>query len=102
MKKLNCWEFKGCGREPGGVNVSELGVCQAAIDQTFHKLHDGTNCGRACWVIAGTMAGGILKGCPSINVKDCTECPFFKHVQREEKDAFVTPSSLIKHLKALS
>jgi hypothetical protein len=29
-KKLNCWEVKKCGREPGGVKVKELGVCPAS------------------------------------------------------------------------
>jgi len=24
---LNCWEFKKCGREPGGEKASELGIC---------------------------------------------------------------------------
>jgi len=27
--KLNCWEFKKCGRQPGGPKVAELGVCPA-------------------------------------------------------------------------
>jgi len=31
-KKKNCWEFMKCGREPGGVNAIELGVCRAATE----------------------------------------------------------------------
>ncbi|MGD0283853.1 MAG: two-CW domain-containing protein, partial [Dissulfurispiraceae bacterium] len=26
---MNCWEFKKCGREMGGVNIEQLGVCPA-------------------------------------------------------------------------
>ncbi len=26
---LNCWEFKGCGREEGGRNAHERGICPA-------------------------------------------------------------------------
>jgi hypothetical protein len=25
----NCWEFKNCGREIGGIKVKEMGVCPA-------------------------------------------------------------------------
>ncbi|MGE5174112.1 MAG: two-CW domain-containing protein, partial [Betaproteobacteria bacterium] len=30
MEKLNCWEHKKCGRQPGGHKVAELGVCPSA------------------------------------------------------------------------
>lgn len=36
-KKLNCWEFKKCGRELGGAHVHDLGVCPA----TEEKRLDG-------------------------------------------------------------
>jgi len=29
MKKYNCWEFKKCGREPGGEKADRLGICPA-------------------------------------------------------------------------
>ena len=30
--RLNCWEVKKCGREPGGKSVATLGVCPAASE----------------------------------------------------------------------
>ncbi len=62
MKKKNCWEYKRCGREPGGVKVHELGECKAATEEKLDGVHDGENGGRACWVIAGTMCGGKVQG----------------------------------------
>jgi hypothetical protein len=29
--KVNCWEFKKCGRESQGPNAAELGVCPACF-----------------------------------------------------------------------
>ena len=52
MSKQNCWEFKKCGREPGGVKTAELGVCPAATTEKANGLNSGRNGGRACWAIA--------------------------------------------------
>ncbi len=62
MMKLNCWEFKKCGREPGGAKVEELGVCPAATDCRLDGVHGGHSSGRACWVIAGTYCRGQVQG----------------------------------------
>ena len=32
MVKVNCWQFKECGRQPSGEKADELGVCPAAIE----------------------------------------------------------------------
>jgi len=39
MKKLNCWEFKQCGREAGGAHVDEFGVCPATKEQRLDGVH---------------------------------------------------------------
>ena len=44
--KINCWEFKGCGRESRGNNVSSLGVCPATVEIRAHGIHEGKNGGR--------------------------------------------------------
>jgi len=49
--RINCWEYKKCGREPRGKNVHMLGVCPVAGDTTADGLNDGKNGGRLCWVI---------------------------------------------------
>lgn len=61
-KKLNCWEFKKCGREKDGANTADLGVCPASTETALHGVHDGTNSGRACWVMEGTLCAASVQG----------------------------------------
>ena len=84
MQKKNCWEFMKCGREPGGKNVKELGVCPATIEIRVDGIHDGKNAGRCCWAIAGTFCKGKPQGTFVDKFKDCMECDFFKIVSQEE------------------
>jgi hypothetical protein len=58
MKKVNCWEFKQCGREPGGINVAEFGVCQAATEGNGGYANGGDHGGRFCWALTGTFCKG--------------------------------------------
>jgi hypothetical protein len=85
MKK-NCWEVKQCGREPGGKNVDEFGVCPAATSEHMDGIHGGKNGGRACWVIAGTMCKGKQSGTYATKFKDCNKCDFYQQVWKEEGD----------------
>lgn len=89
MKKLNCWEFKKCGREPGGENASSLGVCPAATRIILKGINCGTNSGRVCWVVAGTMCGGDVQGTFAQKCASCEQCDFYLLVQEEEGDNFV-------------
>lgn len=82
--KLNCWEFKECGREPGGHSVDTYGPCPAAIEQRIDGFNGGKNAGRACWAIAGTMCGGAPKGLFALKLKDCMQCDFQRVVLQEE------------------
>ena len=74
MAKQNCWEFKKCGRQPGGEKAPELGVCVAATDKTRNNVHGGVNGGRACWVIAGTLCGGKVQGSFAAKMGNCMAC----------------------------
>ena len=85
-KKINCWEFKKCGREPGGTNVEELGVCPASVAVQFHGIHGGKNGGRACWAIAGSLCDGEVQGSFARKYMDCSQCDFFKSVKEDEDD----------------
>lgn len=57
--KQNSWEFKNCGREPGGEKTSDLGFRPAVIDETVQGLNGGKNGGRICWAVTGTFCGGV-------------------------------------------
>jgi len=50
MPKVNCWEWKKCGRQKGGAKAAELGVCPAASAERVNGANCGLNGGRACWV----------------------------------------------------
>ena len=76
--KRNCWEVQKCGREPGGKNVMEKGVCPAATIHSLDGAHGGKNAGRCCWLVAGTWCGGEVVGSLAIKYQDCRKCEFFK------------------------
>ncbi len=97
--KTNCWEFKKCGREPGGFRVAELGICPAAERPYLDGTHGGKNAGRACWVIAGTFCGGAVQGTFAQKYKTCEQCDFYRQVKQEERHMFVLSATLLSELK---
>ena len=99
MAKLNCWEVKKCGRQPGGLKVAELGVCVAATATKANGVHDGKNGGRACWVISGTLCGGKVQGDFAAKMGNCTACEFYKNVQKEEGTKFLNSFALKAKMK---
>ncbi len=101
MAKKNCWEVMKCGREPGGKNVREHGVCPAATDERLEGTHSGKKAGRACWVIAGTFCDGAVQGMFAQKYKDCTVCEFFRQVKREEGADYQTSLVLLKRLRVV-
>ncbi len=64
---MNCWEFKKCGREAGGMKAAELGVYPAYPAK-----------GQLCWQIAGTLCGGKVQGRFAQKIGNCRECDFYK------------------------
>ncbi|MCB4790384.1 MAG: hypothetical protein LHV68_00695 [Elusimicrobia bacterium] len=94
--KLNCWEFKKCGREPGGAKVNELGICPAATDEATDNINCGKKGGRACWVIAGTLCGGQVQGTFALKYENCMNCEFYKTVRKEEGKNYRASSDLLK------
>lgn len=95
MAKPNCWEFKECGREPGGARVGELGVCPACTDSRLDSVHDGRNAGRACWVVAGTFCEGEVQGTFAKKFSNCQTCEFYGHVKEQEHPRFKLTATLL-------
>ncbi|MDM8522439.1 protein phosphatase 2C domain-containing protein [Desulfococcaceae bacterium HSG8] len=83
-KKQNCWEFMKCGREAGGEKAGELGVCPVAVSPTFDGFNMGKNCGRMCWLVAGTFCGGKVQGRFAEKQVSCKSCDFYKYVHAGE------------------
>jgi len=82
--RQNCWEFKKCGRGPGGPHVDDLGPCPVVTYSALNGMHGGKNAGRACWVVAGSLCGGKVQGNEEQKLSACWECDFFNLVKKEE------------------
>ena len=82
--KLNCWQFKNCGREPGGVMAEVLGECSVASTMRFDGLNEGIGGGRACWMVPNSVCKqGVSTSTP---VNPCHTCDFYKRVVFEQDD----------------
>jgi len=81
---LNCWEAKRCGREPGGRMEGALGVCPASICTRAAGVNHGTNGGRACWAVCGTLCNGTVQATFASKIGSCLSCDFYRVVRREE------------------
>ncbi len=86
--KINCWEYMHCGRELGGNKVKEYGVCPAVTFIAFNKTNGGYNGGRYCWQIAGTFPRSNARCSYASQLEDCTQCDFYRLVQKEEGSNF--------------
>ena len=82
--KLNCWQVKKCGREPGGAKEAQMGTCPAATETAVNGINGGKNGGRACWALAGTLCGGKLQGTFAQKMANCLKCDFYQQVATEE------------------
>ncbi len=90
----NCWEFKKCGRQPGGARVHELGICPASVDTKAHGMNGGHNGGRICWALAGTFCGGKVQGSFASKIASCMSCDFYRQVRKEQGASLVTIGAL--------
>ncbi|GIK65463.1 MAG: hypothetical protein BroJett018_32570 [Chloroflexota bacterium] len=97
--KQNCWEVLGCGREPGGINTDSLGVCPVPTTYNCDGVNGGTNAGRFCWAIAGTLCGGVVQGIYAQKATNCMRCPFYLQVVQETYESRETLILSPKQLK---
>lgn len=100
MARENCWEFKKCGREIGGVNAGRDGVCPAAGNFSADGFCDGKNGGRACIYVIGTLCDGEQWQAYENKEKRCGKCEFYQKLKREHADGmtiFSYVDYVIKH-----
>ncbi|GBE37662.1 MAG TPA: hypothetical protein ENH31_07860 [Nitrospirae bacterium] len=97
-KKINCWEFKKCGREPGGAKVGDLGVCSATTEIRANGVNEGKNAGRACWAVAGTLCGGVIQGTFAMKLGNCLKCEFYRLVMKEEGEKHQKAKDILNKL----
>lgn len=100
MTPTNCWEYKNCGREPGGVKSDELGVCPAASETRIDGINSGINGGRACWPLAGTLCGGKVQGSFATKLGNCMKCDFYQLVLQEEGASIKSSKYILNELNS--
>ena len=98
MAKLNCWEYMNCCQNNPNSFVDGKNTCPAYLSTIANGINDGESAGRACWVIAGSLSQDGIQGFNAHAVKSCTDCEFYKSVQKEEGEEFVTGSDLVRML----
>jgi hypothetical protein len=96
MIKKSCWEFKNCGRETGGSNADEFGICPASLTNEYNNINDGHLGGRFCWAVAGTFCQGIINGTFANKLPSCINCDFLKSVHFEEGGNFILTPTIAK------
>jgi hypothetical protein len=97
--KQNCWRYKNCGRQPGGSKANELGVCPAATETKTNGINDGSNAGRACWAVTGTLCGAKVQGTFASKLSNCLHCEFYNLVIREEGKDYQSTKNILQLLK---
>lgn len=98
-RKINCWEYKACGREPGGERVRELGICPAAAEARVSGMHGGVKGGRVCWALSGTLCHNAVQGSFASKVGGCLQCDFYNLVSKEEGRDFILPQAIFHRLR---
>jgi hypothetical protein len=93
--KLNCREAKKCCRQPAGIFEKVLGTCPAIQEEKLGGVHDGTNAGRACRAIAGTLCKSKVQGSFAQKYKNCEACDLYRSVKSEEFSNFTLSKVLL-------
>lgn len=96
---LNCWEFRKCGREPGGSLAVTEGVCAAAVFAAADGYLGGEKGGRACCFVTGTLCEELVQGSYRDKSKACWDCDFYQMLRREHGAAFSMPGFALHLLK---
>jgi eukaryotic-like serine/threonine-protein kinase len=84
MKFEHCWEVVGCGREPGGRQAGELGVCPASLSGALGGGNRGAARGRSCWAFPGTPCHLWIEGKPGDQPVPCAQCELMQQVCEQE------------------
>ena len=82
--KQNCWEYRRCGREPGGSRASEQGVCPVFTKVSLTGVNDGLYGGRTCFLIEGTYCDGEHPCHLTDKMSVCSKCEFHSQLVFEE------------------
>ena len=97
MKK-NCWDFKNCGRQPGGIHSKEKGECVTASMSIYDGVNGGINGGRVCWMIAGISCEDQIQETFLHKLESCAKCDFHEAIKAEEGPNLNLPLEIIENI----
>jgi len=81
IAKLNCWEYKNCGREKGGLLAELSGECPVSSTMKYDGQNGGKGAGRVCWMVPDSI-------CAINNSRlSCCDCDFYNRVVYEEDES---------------
>ncbi len=83
--KQNCWEVMKCQKQFGGEQSSDC-PCASSTERRLDGVHGGSNAGRSCWAVAGTMNGEEPTGPFARKHHNCNTCKFYLKVRSEEPE----------------
>lgn len=98
--RMNCWEFMQCGREAGGTGTNVTDACPASTQTSLHSIHGGTNAGRACWTVDGTLC--CNRGPEALEAKKatCRSCSFYRSLLEEENSNLLVSDEMLLLLQS--
>jgi hypothetical protein len=82
-EKINCWEFRNCGMEPGGIFSHLHGECPVPQAMKYDGVNGGVGAGRACWIVMAHQKQQGAAICRNNRIS-CLRCEFYLRVQGEE------------------
>jgi hypothetical protein len=98
ITKVNCWEYKKCGREANGENIQKLGICPVYLEYKLDGIHGGKHGGRACWVVKDIKCGSKVTRTFVPHSVVCMACDFKKTVLYEENSDCIVSDDFLKML----
>jgi CheY-like chemotaxis protein len=99
MAKLNCWEFRKCGKTPFDGTTDRANICPVSIEVQLDGIHGGKNAGRACWTIAGSMCDNGLQGSVFEKYNTCEKCSFYLALKEEETHNYCDTLFILNRLR---
>ena len=82
--KINCWEYRNCGLEPGGIFAEIHGTCPVPEAMRYDGVNGGRGAGRACWTVMNSGSGNEPFVCRNRR-QSCFHCEFYLRVHSEEE-----------------
>ncbi|MBE0416421.1 MAG: hypothetical protein IBX63_01470 [Coriobacteriia bacterium] len=97
--RLNCWDYQGCERGPGGRRSTDGARCPASHCDALDGANGGINAGRSCWVVADTLCAGTPSGDYERKIHECRKCSFYARVHVEEGLASESTGELVERVR---